>query len=89
MPPRAFQIRKEDAEVHGYTRRCAGCTSWFRGLGRQPHNSECRADARYQNAEKRKHEFEDRMREESSTSSPEARGGFREWWTWGTARGAS
>ena len=64
--PRAFQIREEDAEVHGYTRGCAGCSSWFRGLGRQPHTSECRArfvevmkeDARYQNAEKRKQEFE-------------------------------
>ena len=27
-------------------------------------------------------------REESSTSSPETHGSFREWWTWGTARGA-
>jgi hypothetical protein len=32
-PPRAFQIRKEDADKHGYTRGCAGCQSWFRGLG--------------------------------------------------------
>ena len=30
-PPRAFQIRREDAEKHGYTR------------GRQPHSPECRA----------------------------------------------
>ena len=57
MPPRAFQIRKEDAEVHG--------------LGRQPHTSECSADvmkedARYQNSEKRKQEFEDRMREKTA-----------------------
>ena len=41
-PPRAFQIRKEDAEKHGYTRGCAGCSSWFRGLGRQPHSDVCR-----------------------------------------------
>ena len=26
--PRAFQIRKEDAEKHGYTRDCAGCEVW-------------------------------------------------------------
>ena len=33
---------KEDAERHGYTRGCGGCSSWSRGLGRQPHNEECR-----------------------------------------------
>ena len=43
LPPRAFQIRKEDAEQHGYTLGCAGCSSWFRGLGRQPHTPECRS----------------------------------------------
>ena len=32
---------KEDAEKHGYTRGCGGC-SWFRGLGREPHNDACR-----------------------------------------------
>ena len=71
VPPRAFQIRKEDAEKHGYTRGCAGCSSWFRGLGRQPHTAECRArfaelmkdEARFQNAEKRKTEFEERLKE--------------------------
>ena len=74
VPPRAFQIRKEDAEAHGETRGCARCPSWFRGLGQQPHTSECRArfadvikeDARYQSAEKRKQEFEDRMREKKA-----------------------
>ena len=40
--PREFQIRKEDAEKHGYTKGCGGCSSWFRGLGRQPHTSGCR-----------------------------------------------
>jgi hypothetical protein len=72
--PRAFQIRKEDAEKHGYTRGCAGCNSWFRGLGRQPHSQQCRArfedllksDARYLNAERRKNEFEDKMRERAA-----------------------
>ena len=29
--PRDFYIRKEDAEKHGYTRGCGGCSSWFRG----------------------------------------------------------
>ncbi len=62
VAPRAFYIRKEDAEVHGYTRSCPGCSSWFRGIGRQPHTAECRArfaelmkeDAKFKNAEKRK-----------------------------------
>ena len=71
VPPRSFQIRKEDAEVRGYSRGCAGCSSWFRGLGRQPHTAECRArfaeilkdDAKYQNAEKKRVEFEDKIKE--------------------------
>ena len=40
--PRDFYIKKSDAERHGYTRGCAGCSSWFRGLGRQPHTKACR-----------------------------------------------
>ena len=42
VKPREFQIRKEDAEKHGYTRGCAGCSSWFRGLARQAHTPACR-----------------------------------------------
>jgi len=64
--PREFYIRKEDAEKHGYTRGCGGCSSWFRGLGRQPHSEECRNrfrellkdEARVVNAEERKKDFE-------------------------------
>ena len=29
VAPREFQIRKEDAQKHGYSRGCAGCLSWF------------------------------------------------------------
>ena len=66
-PPRAFQIRKEDADKHGYTRGCAGCSSWFRGLGRQPHTAACRErfaellknEARFKNALIRKEEYEE------------------------------
>jgi hypothetical protein len=73
-PPRSFQIRKEDAEKHGYSRGCAGCSSWFRGLGRQPHSVECRArfekllkdDARFQNALRRKEEYDERVRERAA-----------------------
>ena len=69
--PREFYIKKGDAEVHGYTRGCGGCSSWFRGLGRQPHTEECRKrfkalmkdDARVKNAETRKAEFEQRAQE--------------------------
>ena len=35
---REFYIRKADAEKHGYTRGCQGCSNWFRGLGRQPYS---------------------------------------------------
>ena len=40
--PREFQIRKENAERLGYTRGCAGCTSWFKGGARQAHSDRCR-----------------------------------------------
>ena len=71
LAPRAFQIRKEDAEKHGYSRGCASCSSWFRGLGRQPHTTECRArfaevlkeDAKYRNAERKRVEFENKVKE--------------------------
>jgi len=60
--PRDFYIKKEDAEKHGYTRGCGGCSSWFRGLGRQPHTEKCRDrfrdllkdEARVKNQETRK-----------------------------------
>ena len=65
--PRDFYIRKTDAEKHGYTRGCAGCSSWFRGLGRQPHTESCRErfrrlmqdDARVQLAKSRRQDFEE------------------------------
>jgi hypothetical protein len=68
-PPREFYIRKEDGEKHGYTKGCSGCSSWFRGLGRQPHSKACRdrfrellkGEAKMKNAEKRKQEFEEKV----------------------------
>jgi len=42
VAPRTFRITKADAEKHGYTRGCAGCSSWFRGLARQEHHKDCR-----------------------------------------------
>ena len=67
--PRDFHIRKEDAEKHGYTKGCSGCSSWFRGLARQPHSNACRerfrellkGDAKMKNAEKRKQEFDEKV----------------------------
>lgn len=66
--PRDFYISKKDAERHGYTRGCGGCSSWFKGLGRQPHTEACRArfrdlmkdEAKVRNQEARRKEFEDR-----------------------------
>ena len=40
--PRDLYIKKEFAEKHGYTRGCGGCSSWFKGLARQPHTEACR-----------------------------------------------
>jgi hypothetical protein len=81
-PPRSFQIRKEDAEKHGYSRGCAGCSSWFRGLGRQPHSVECRArfekllkdDARFQNAMRRKEEYDEKVRERAAKKARKSEG---------------
>jgi hypothetical protein len=81
-PPRSFQIRKEDAEKHGYSRGCAGCSSWFRGLGRQPHSVECRArfekllkdDARFQNAMRRKEEYDEKVRERAAKKAKKSEG---------------
>ena len=67
--PRDFYISQRDAEKHGYTKGCGGCSSWFRGLGRQPHTEACRNrfrelmknDAKVKNNEVRRNEFEKRM----------------------------
>jgi hypothetical protein len=81
-PPRDFQIRKEDAEKHGFTRGCPGCSSWFRGLGRQPHSTECRArferllkdDARFLNAQRRKQEYEAKLQEKAAKKARKSEG---------------
>ena len=67
--PRDFYIKKSDADKHGYTRGCAGCSSWFRGLGRQPHTDACRErfrglmrdEAKVQYAEAKRKEFEQKQ----------------------------
>ena len=69
--PKDFSITKKDAEKHGYTSGCAGCSSWFRGLGRQPHSAKCRErfreilkdTAKYQNTIAKKEEFDRRQQE--------------------------
>jgi hypothetical protein len=68
--PREFQIKLADAEKHGFTRGCGGCSSWHRGLARQPHTEPCRKrfeqllkdEARVKNAKRKMEEF--RRREE-------------------------
>ena len=69
VAPRSFQISKKDADKHGYTRGCAGCTSWFRGLARQEHNPDCRrrfeeamkSEAKVQRAQALMEQFERRV----------------------------
>ena len=66
--PREFCINKNDADKHGYTRGCAGCSSFIRGLGRQPHSDECRErfrkamceEAKVKNSEVGRREFEEK-----------------------------
>ena len=66
--PREFYISKKNAEKYGYTRGCGGCTSWFRGLARQPHTEACRNrfkelmkdEAKVKNNEVRKRDFEEK-----------------------------
>ena len=72
--PREFYSRKGDAEKHGYTRGCGGCSSWHRGLARQPHSEKCRErfcellreEARVKNAEVRRKEFETKQLEKQA-----------------------
>ncbi len=71
VPARAFQIRNEDAERHGYPSGCAGRSSWLRGLGKQLRTPECRAryseavkdDAKFQNGERRRVGFEAKVKD--------------------------
>ena len=66
--PREFYIKKSDADKYGYTKGCGGCSSWSRGLARQPHTEECRNrfkellkdEARVINAGERKRDFEEK-----------------------------
>ena len=43
---RDFHMRKDDAERLGYTRGCAGCTSWFKGLRSHPTTTSAESDSR-------------------------------------------
>ena len=66
VAPRSFKIGIEDARKHGFSRGCAECLSWSRGLARQPHTKECRerfetlmkGEAKVARAEEQKKEFE-------------------------------
>ena len=43
---RDFYILRKDADPnlggHGFTRGCAGCSSWITGSSREPHSEACR-----------------------------------------------
>ena len=59
--PREFYISKKDIEKHGFTRGCPRCSSFTRGLGRQPHTEVCRD------------RLKELMREESKVKNQEVR----------------
>ena len=56
-------MSKKDEEKYGYTKGCSGCSSWFTGLGRQPHNPQCRA------------RFEELMKDDAKVKNQKARVG--------------
>ena len=41
-PPRDFHIKYEDVVKHGVTRRCGGCSSYWKGRPKQGHIPKCR-----------------------------------------------
>ena len=55
------------SDKFGYTKGCGGCSSWYRGLGRQPHTEACRDrfrellkdEARVISAQERKRDSEE------------------------------
>ena len=64
--PRELYISKKDADKHGCTRGCGGCSSFTGGLRRQCHTDECRErfrkamceDAKVRNSELKRKEYE-------------------------------
>ena len=75
--PREFYISQKDAEKYGYTKGCAGCSSWYLGISRQPHTEECRNrfrellknTAKVKNWENRKREYEKKQIEKDQKKS--------------------
>ena len=62
--PRDFYITKANAEQYGYTKGCPGCSSWFRGGGRQPHTAACRERFRKEMVEEAKVKLADSRKEQ-------------------------
>ena len=69
--PREFYITYEDVKKYKITRGCGGCSSFTRGLGRQPHTDACRErfrdlmkdEVKVKQSEERKREFEERQKD--------------------------
>ena len=62
--PMEFPIQKADGKKHGFTKGCGGCSSWFRGLGKQDHTEVCRERFRkLLKDEKRLKNYEERLKE--------------------------
>ena len=67
--PKDFYLREEDGERHGFSRGCADCASWYRGLARPALSPGCRErfrellqeQARVKLAGERRKEFDRRV----------------------------
>ena len=76
-PPRDYYITFEDVKKYGITRGCGGCSSFTRGLARQPHTEPCRErlrklmkdEVKVKQAEERK-----RVRRKTKGEAKEERG---------------
>ena len=80
-PPEEFYIKRQDVELHGVTKGCAGCRTMFGGGTRQNHSAECRerfrallqGEQRVQRMEAKRREFADKAEEEEGQRRREKR----------------
>ena len=81
--PQDFSVTYTEAKKHGFTRGCAGCSSWGRGITKQPHTQACRDrfrillqdNARFQLNQQKRKEYEQRMEDQRGQNAGSNRAG--------------